>query len=255
MIILLSPAKTLDFSRPMPENQPELPRFQEKADQIAATLKRYSVQDLMKLLNISQKLAQINFERFQQWNSTTSLDSRRPAVLAYKGDVYDGLQTENMTFNDLEFARKHLRILSGLYGLLGPLDLIQPYRLEMGTPFGLGGAQDLYAYWKQQITDSLKKELEQHEQPFIINLASQEYSKSIDFKKMRVNVITPEFKDAKEGKYKMISFYAKRARGLMASWLIRHRINDSDALVSFASEGYFYNPRLSTNSSPVFTRG
>lgn len=255
MIILLSPAKTLDFSCSIPETDVTFPIFEHKADQLAAALKKLSADKISMLLDISPKLAQLNYERYQQWNSEISLNSRRPAVLAYKGDVYEGLQAETMTIDDLEYAQKHLRILSGLYGVLRPLDLIQPYRLEMGTAFGHGKAKDLYAYWKTSVYQALKDDVKSLANPFIVNLASQEYSRSVDFKKLNINVITPEFKDAKDGSYKMISFFAKRARGLMAAWLIRNRIEDAAALSSFTSEGYVYNPRLSSAGKPVFTRG
>lgn len=255
MIILLSPAKTLDFSVNNPTIDLSVPIFEDKANQLATALRKLNVDELIKLLEISAKLAQLNYDRFQHWGTTTSLDGRRAAILAYKGDVYEGLQADTMSAGDLQFAQQHLRILSGLYGVLRPLDLIQPYRLEMGTRLIVGKAKDLYAYWKKHITLALQNELKTHQQQVIINLASQEYAKSVDFKQLNIKLIIPEFKDMNNGEYKMISFFAKRARGLMASWIIRNLIVDPEALISFSAEGYAFNPRLSASSRPVFTRG
>jgi cytoplasmic iron level regulating protein YaaA (DUF328/UPF0246 family) len=255
MITLLSPAKTLDFTCPIPSINLTEPVFEAKANQLAMALSKLEVNKLEKLLEISKKLALLNFDRFQQWGTQASMDGRRPAVLAYSGDVYEGLQAKTMSVDELQFAQLHLRILSGLYGILRPLDLIQPYRLEMGTNFVYGKAKDLYAFWRNHITAQIHEELQKQQQKTIINLASLEYSKSVDFKKLNVKVITPEFKDMKDRSYKMISFFAKRARGLMASWIIRNKIDDPEALVSFSSEGYAFNARLSTELKPVFTRG
>lgn len=255
MIILLSPAKTLDFSCNNPSIGLTYPHFEDKANRIASALRKLNVDELGKLLGISAKLAQLNFDRFQHWGTPASLEGRRPAILAYKGDVYEGLQADTMTVSDLQFAQQHLRILSGLYGILRPLDLIQPYRLEMGTGLSIGKAKDLYVYWKKHITLALQDELQTHQQQVIINLASQEYAKSVEFKQLNIRLITPEFKDMNHGEYKMISFFAKRARGLMASWIIRNQLADPEALISFSAEGYTYNPRLSSPSKPVYTRG
>ncbi|MBK9290400.1 MAG: peroxide stress protein YaaA [Bacteroidetes bacterium] len=255
MIILLSPAKTLDFSTSVPALTTSKPAYAHKADMLANELRKLQPEQLAQLMDISPKLAQLNHERFQLWGSPTNVEAMRPAVLAYKGDVYEGLKADSMGPDDLHFAQQHLRILSGMYGILRPLDLIQPYRLEMGTSFGIGQYKDLYAFWNADITMSLAEDLRNEAQPFIVNLASQEYSKSVDFKALNCRVIAPEFKDGKDGTYRMISFFAKRARGLMASWLIRNRVSNADDLVSFAAEGYVFNPRLSTPTKPVFTRG
>ncbi|HMM12098.1 MAG TPA: peroxide stress protein YaaA [Bacteroidales bacterium] len=255
MIILLSPAKTLDFESALPGIGFTFPRFEKEAGQLAFALRKLNEDKLSKLLDISPKLAQLNVERYRQWNTDANLAARRPAILAYKGDVYEGLQAHSMQHDDLQFAQNHLRILSGLYGLLRPFDLIQPYRLEMSTALGYGKAKDLYAFWNNRIYEALREDLETQAVPLLINLASQEYAKSVNFKKLKHRVISPEFKDAKDGSYKMISFFTKRARGLMASWIIRNRIEDPLALITFSDEGYVYNAKLSSEDKPVFTRG
>lgn len=254
MIILLSPAKTLDFSSAISLQETSTPLFQKEADTIAATMKKFKQKQLAELMGISLDLAQLNFERYQNWDMGTDLTPIRQAIYAYKGDVYIGLEAYTWDKNQMETAQKHLRILTGMYGILRPLDIIKAYRLEMGTPLKIKSSADLYSFWKLKITTNLLKELKQHESQAIINLASNEYSKAVDFKNMQVPVISPQFLVFKNGQFKMISFFAKKARGMMAAYLTKHDIQNPTDLISFSQEGYNYNGQLSTELKPVFTR-
>ncbi|MBS4058856.1 MAG: peroxide stress protein YaaA [Bacteroidetes bacterium] len=253
MLILISPAKTLDFQSEVHTSLSSKPIFEDKADQIVAVLKKYNPGKLSEIMSVSDSLASLNYDRFQSWNSHET--PARQALLAFKGDVYIGLDAQSMTDEDLIFAQKHLRILSGLYGVLQPMDLIKPYRLEMGTSLSVKKTTNLYDFWKQHISKSIQMELKSLKSNLIINLASNEYSKSVDFKALKVDLVSPEFKDYKNGDYKIISFFAKKARGLMSSFIIRNRISNADDIVAFAEEGYVFNNELSKPGKPVFTRG
>lgn len=253
MLILISPAKTLDFQSEVHTSLSSKPIFEDKADQIVAVLKKYNPGKLSEIMSVSDSLASLNYDRFQSWNSPET--PARQALLAFKGDVYIGLDAQSMTDGDLIFAQKHLRILSGLYGVLHPMDLIKPYRLEMGTSLIVKKTTNLYDFWKQHISKSIQMELKSMKSNLIINLASNEYSKSVDIKALKIDLVSPEFKDYKNGDYKIISFFAKKARGLMSSFIIRNRISNADDIVAFAEEGYVFNNKLSKPGKPVFTRG
>jgi uncharacterized protein len=255
MIILLSPAKTLDFESSIPSLDYSTPEFITKSETIAAKMQKMKAGDLIKLMDISNELALLNAERYQYWRKATEPGEARQAIYTFKGDVYIGLRAETLSEDDMLFAQQHLRILSGLYGILKPKDLIMPHRLEMGTNLKVAQAKDLYAFWKESITSSVKNAVEQSKSGLILNLASAEYAKSVDFKTIGVPVIAPVFKDFKNGHYKIISFFAKKARGMMASFVVRNKIVDADQLKAFSQDGYNYNNVLSTEQKPVFTRG
>ncbi len=255
MIILLSPAKTLDFESAIPSQTYTVPNYLDKSQKLADKMRKLSPGGLTKLLDISTDLANLNHERYQNWYAANAPGQARQAVFAFKGDVYTGLQAETFAEEDLLFAQKHLRVLSGLYGVLKPTDLIMPHRLEMGTSLGIGTSKDLYAYWKTTITKAVSEALEQSGTDVILNLASAEYFKSVDFKKIGARVIAPAFKDFKNGEYIMISFFAKKARGMMASFIIRNRITEAGQFDAFEQDGYHFNSSLSTADKPVFTRG
>ncbi len=257
MIILLSPAKTLDFqSEPPSKSSTEL-LFPEQAEVLAKKMSKYSVASLRKLMDISEALAQENVERFQNWALPVDKDRARQAVFAFQGDVYQGLQADTFTENDLERAQERLRILSGLYGVLRPLDLMLPYRLEMGTSLKVSAKKpNLYAYWKEQVTAHIAGSLEQSGTDVVLNLASQEYAKVVDFKKLGCRVIAPQFKEERQGRFQMISFFAKKARGLMAAFVLRNDLREAEQLKEFDSEGYGFNEALSDmdDNKWVFTR-
>ena len=254
MIIVLSPAKTLDYDTPahvQTHSQPDmLPQAQELIDQ----LRQVSPQDLATLMKLSDKLAALNVARYGSWQQPFTTDNAKQAVLAFKGDVYTGLDAENLSAEDLDWAQNHLRILSGLYGLLRPLDLMQAYRLEMGTKFANHKGKDLYSFWDMQITDALNSELTNEASPVLVNLASNEYFKSVKTKQLNADIITPVFKDQKNGQYKVISFFAKKARGLMARWAIQERLTDVEQLKQFEEAGYYFSPEQSKAKEWVFLR-
>lgn len=255
MIIVISPAKTLDFKSESPTDKYTLPKFSAKADLLAKKLKKLSTKKLSDLLGISPKLAQLNVERYAEWTSNAIPPQAKQALFAYDGDVYDGLIASTLSLPDIEYAQVHLRILSGLYGVLKPLDLIQPHRLEMGTPIEVNRYKNLYQFWGKTPAVSILQELKQLETPAIINLASMEYFKVIDKKLSSYRIITPIFKEYKSGEYSIISVFAKKARGMMSRFAIQHKINDPEHLKAFGEEGYLYNENLSTQNNWVFTRG
>jgi cytoplasmic iron level regulating protein YaaA (DUF328/UPF0246 family) len=226
------------------------PDFLDRSQKLVSRLRKYSTAELMEFMQISEKLATLNRQRFKDWQPPFSTDNARQALLAFTGDVYEGIDAPTLTKGDLSFAQDHLRILSGLYGLLRPLDLIQPYRLEMGRPLETRGAKTLYAFWKASITNALNDT----GGGLLINLASQEYFKAIDKRNLDMPVVTPVFKDEKNGRLKVISFFAKKARGSMARYIIQNRITEADGLLAFAADGYSYNPGLSKPAEPVFSR-
>jgi cytoplasmic iron level regulating protein YaaA (DUF328/UPF0246 family) len=254
MQIIISPAKSLDFDTTVTSALYSNYRFTNEAKQIAAVLKTYTPKDLGSLMKISQSLADLNYTRFQNWYFPFTEDESRQAIFAFKGDVYTGLDAFSLSEQEISTAQKQLRILSGLYGLLRPLDLILPYRLEMGTKLSVVPSANLYEFWETKITKLLNKDIEDNNHKFLINLASNEYYKALQPRKIKVPIITPTFKDWKNGQYKIISFYAKKARGLMTRFIIQNQISDPENLKAFDGEGYYYNNELSTESKPVFTR-
>ena len=210
--------------------------------------------DLMSLMGISENLAILNWERMQNWNRSLRPESSMEFSYCFLGDTYTGLDAESLDDNDMDFAQKHTRILSGLYGILRPLDLMMPYRLEMGTKLKNKVGKDLYEYWGDTLSNSISEELSNHQHNVVINCASVEYFRSIDRPSLNAEVITPQFKEYKNGKLKMISFFAKRARGMMARYIIQNKINDGKDILSFNLGGYSYDPSISSPASPVFTR-
>jgi hypothetical protein len=205
-------------------------------------------------MDISPKLAQLNQDRFLLWQPEFTPETARQALFAFRGDVYDGMDADTFSTDDTLAAQQHLRILSGLYGVLRPLDLMHPYRLEMGTDIKIGRNSNLYEFWQKKITARIRKDLDESDSNLLINLASVEYFKAIDAKKLKVEIVTPEFRDLKNGEYKMVSFWAKRARGMMTRFILQNKINSTEQLQGFDSEGYYFNHHLSKPMRPVFTR-
>lgn len=254
MIILLSPAKTLDFKSSSCCKTCTEPEFLSFSKDLISGLSKISSADLSKLMGISPKLSELNRKRYQDWKAEHNTDNSKQAILAFKGDVYEGMKAWDYTKEDFIYAQKNLRMLSGLYGLLRPLDLIQPHRLEMGTVYANPAGKDLYAFWGDRLCKTINRELKASGSKFLINLASQEYFKSTQPKNLEGQIISPVFKDEKNGKFKIISFYAKKARGMMASHLIKNRIDSMDGLRKFNDSGYEFEPSESTELQPVFLR-
>lgn len=255
MLILISPAKKLDYESPLSSTMHSQPRFLDHTRQLIEQLKKYEPHEIAGLMHLSEKLALLNFERYQDWQQPFTTDNARPAVLAFKGDVYAGMDAQSMDQATLEYAQQHLRILSGLYGVLRPLDLMQAYRLEMGTALKNERGKDLYVFWAGVITDKLNADLAESGSDVVVNLASNEYFKAVDKKALNGRLITPAFKDWKNGQYKMISFYAKKARGMMSRYLLEQRIDDPQQLTAFAQDGYAFDPELTRKpDEPVFSR-
>ena len=254
MMVLISPAKTLDFeSKPVVQAHSQ-PRFLDDSAELIDVLREQSPADLSDLMKISSKLADLNYQRYGAWQPPFSLDNAKQALLAFRGDVYTGLAADDWARRDFTWAQDHLRILSGLYGVLRPLDLIQPYRLEMGTRLANPRGADLYAFWREKLTATLNAELADTRRPLVVNLASNEYWGAVDAGKLEASVVTPNFKEAKDGGYRFVSFFGKKARGLMAGWIVRERIKTAARLKDFAADGYCYNEAESTPERPVFTR-
>ena len=254
MLMVVSPAKKLDYDSPLPTDKYTQPRFLENARELIDELKALEPHQVSSLMGISEPLGELNAQRYQEWHTPFTPDNARPCVLAFKGDVYEGMAPQTFSDKDFDFAQEHLRILSGLYGVLRPLDLMQPYRLEMGTKFENRRGKDLYAFWKETITNSLKEEL-QADDGVLLNLASNEYFKAVDHKNLNARIITPQFKDWKNGQYKMISFYAKKARAMMAAYVIQNKLTNPEDVQNFDTDGYAFNEELSSGDNWVFTRG
>lgn len=254
MLSVISPAKTLDFETPPTTQEVTQPDFLDDSQALIDILRDYSPQQISDLMGISDKLAGLNAARFADWQPPFSLENAKPAAQAFQGDVYTGLEADTFSDDENRYAQQHLRILSGLYGLLRPLDLIQPYRLEMGTKLPNPAGKDLYAYWKPTLTSALNDAVAASGSKVLVNLASNEYFKAVDAKKLDARIITPVFKDEKNGTFKIISFYAKKARGLMSAWMIRQQINDPEALKAFDVAGYRFDPAASQGDTFVFTR-
>jgi uncharacterized protein len=252
MKIVISPAKTLDFETKLPTRRNTQPHFLAEAETVHSVLKEKTPPQLSSLMEISDKLADLNWQRNQEWATPFTAKNARPAVYAFNGDVYTGLDAYTLPTAKLNKLQDTLRILSGFYGLLKPLDLIQPYRLEMGTQMPVGDNKNLYEFWKKTLTEALNAELANDE--LFINLASQEYFGAIDEKALKVPVITPEFKDYKDGKLRMVSFFAKKARGMMVRYIIDHNVKTLKGLKGFNYEGYAFDAKLSKGNTLVFTR-
>ena len=254
MLTVISPAKTLDFDTPTVTDAFTQPVHLTQSRKLVRRMRQLSGQELSKLMHVSGNIADLNQQRFKKWKTPFNPENARQAIFAFKGDVYIGLDAYSMTAQNVDFAQDHLRILSGLYGLLRPLDLMQPYRLEMGTRIDTDMGNNLYQFWDGRITKTLNQELKQSDSNSLINLASNEYFKSIKAKLLKADVITPVFKDYNKGSYQVIGFFAKKARGLMTRYLIDNEIDDPTALKDFSAEGYAFNKAMSNSHEWVFTR-
>lgn len=254
MRIVISPAKTLDFETPPQTDSVTQPQFLTHSQTLITQLRDYTPSQIRQLMGVSEKIASLNAERYQTWQTPFDLSNAKQAVLAFKGDVYQGLAAQTLNEDELQFAQTHLRILSGLYGLLRPLDLMQPYRLEMGTKLANARGENLYDFWGDLLTEQLNDELADEDEPVLLNLASNEYFNAIKKKALNARIISPVFKDYKNGKYKIISFYAKKARGLMVAFVIKNRLADATQLTEFDYDGYAYSAELSKPDVPVFLR-
>jgi len=254
MLILLSPAKTLDMESPSRIAEPTVPAFMEDSAKLVETLRDYSPERLGELMHISAALSELNAQRFGDWQPDFDRDNARPCIQAFRGDVYTGLDVDTLKDDDLAFAQQHLRILSGLYGVMRPLDLMQAYRLEMGTALKTNQGKSLYEYWGERLTLHLNEELERMDKPCVVNLASNEYFKSVQSGKLVAPLISPVFKDEKNGNYKIISFFAKKARGAMARNLLKARATGLDNVLAFNDLGYQYSEAASSEGQPVFLR-
>ena len=254
MLMFLSPAKSLDYKTPPHLATYTQPAFLEQSATLIQQLRKLSPADIAHLMDLSDPLATLNFSRYADWCQPFTPDNAKQAVLAFDGDVYDGLAARELSLDDLDFAQKQVRILSGLYGILKPLDLMQPYRLEMGTKFANEGGKDLYAFWGERLLDAINDELAEMPRPVAVNLASEEYFKAAVGRKIKGELIQPVFEDWKNGKYKIISFYAKRARGLMVRFATVNRLSEPEGLKDFDYDGYAFEPSVSDAKSWVFRR-
>lgn len=254
MLAILSPAKTLDYESPVPALPLTRPGFLRETKELIGILRDLSPQEVGALMGISDKLAALNVARFSDWSPRFTDRNSRAAILAFMGDVYEGMQASTFTGEDHAFAQSHVRILSGLYGLLRPLDRLQPYRLEMGTALVNPAGRNLYAFWGDTLAQALNKALAEQGDDVLVNLASDEYNKAALTPALKARVVTPQFREEKNGQFKMVSFYAKRARGLMTAFMVKNRLREPEALKDFSAEGYAFNRKLSKGDVLVFTR-
>ncbi len=252
MLVVVSPAKKLDFETPAPTSKFTQLTELDRSELLIKELKKCNAKKISTLMKLSESLTELNIQRYMDFKTPFNLKNAKQAMFAFKGDTYIGLDAETMKAKDIDYAQNHLRILSGLYGLVSPLDLVQPYRLEMGTKFPCQGNKNLYEFWGESITEKLATLLKKEKT--LINLASKEYFSAINFKKLDAQVITPAFKEKKGDEFKMVGFFAKRARGMMSRYIIDNRIEEPANLLKFDVDGYSYNKKLSTVTEPVFTR-
>ena len=254
MLAILSPAKTLDYETPLKTKLNSQPIYGRESNQLIKTLRTFEPFEVASLMKISDKLADLNHKRYVEWRNKPAESKTRPAVLAFKGDVYQGLEAESFNDNDLKFAQRHLRILSGLYGLLRPLDAIQPYRLEMGTKLKTSKGQNLYDYWGTKLTTGLNEALKESKEGTLVNLASNEYFGAVQPKLLEGSLLNIGFKEKRNGQLKFVSFSAKKARGLMAKFIIKERLKTPDDLKNFDLEDYKFNKKLSSELDWTFSR-
>lgn len=254
MLVVISPAKKLDITGNKPKDY-TIPVFINESQKLINQLKKQSPKKLEKLMNISPALAELNFERYQEWLPEHSLNDSKQALLSFTGEVYNGIQASEYSTKELQEAQKRLRMLSGLYGVLKPLDLMHAYRLEMGTSLKIGAKKNLYEFWGDKITEELNKTLNELNSSILVNLASNEYFKSVNKKKLNAEIITPIFKDFNNGVYKTVMVYAKKARGMMASYIIKNGIDRKEDLIGFDIDGYCFNKDASKENELVFYRG
>jgi len=255
MLIIISPAKTLDYESPISVQGQSDISFPKESKQLITNLKKLKVEEIEKLMNVSHKIALLNYDRFAQWKYPFKETESRQALFAFKGEVYNGLDAYSLSQTDTDFAQDHLRMLSGLYGVLRPYDLILPYRLEMGTKLKTAKFQGLYDFWGDKIRKNLQQAIDASGSQVLVNLASAEYFKAAQLNKLKAEMITPSFKEARDDGYKMITIYAKKARGLMSRYILQNQIEKAEDLKHFDLEGYFYNDELSNNNEYIFTRG
>lgn len=255
MLIVISPAKTLDYETPAQTASFTRPDYLKESRLLIDRLRQLSALDIAEMMKVSMKIAELNFDRFERWKTPFTPKNSKQALLAFKGDVYTGLNAGDFDDEDLAFAQDHLRMLSGLYGLLRPLDLMQPYRLEMGRKLKTDRGETLYQFWGDRLTLGLNKVLVEQATPVLINLASNEYFKVVKPELLKGRLINPVFKERKDGGYKIIGVHAKKARGLMSRFIIKNRMQEPETLKMFVEEGYRYNPDLSNEQDWVFTRG
>ena len=254
MLALISPAKTLDYETALPTDTYTQPRLLQQSQQLIDVCRKLSATEIASLMTVSEKIANLNLGRFRDWNADFNFSNARQAMFAFKGDVYTGLDAYDLDDQEIDFAQQHLRMLSGLYGLLRPLDLMMPYRLEMGTKLNNTRGHNLYEFWGNHITDLINQDLEQAGSKILLNIASDEYYKSVKESKIQAEIIKPVFLDQKNGKYKVISFYAKKARGLMARYMIENQIDQIEGLKSFQTDGYYFDADSSLKGELVFKR-
>ncbi len=254
MLIFLSPAKSLDYKTPPQVATHTQPAFLKQSETLIKQLRKLSPADIANLMDLSDPLALLNFNRYADWELPFTPENAKQAVLAFDGDVYDGLAAKTLSATDLDFAQLHVRILSGLYGILKPLDLMQPYRLEMGTRFANAAGKDLYAFWGETLLDAINGELAGMPRPVAVNLASEEYFKAAVGRKIKSKVIQPVFEDWKSGRYRIITFFAKRARGLMTRYAVVNRLDEPEGLQGFDYDGYAFAPAASDDRTWVFRR-
>ena len=254
MLVLLSPAKTLDFETPPTVEANSKPRFLEDSQELIDQLQHLKSAEVGKLMSVSEKISDLNVQRFNSWKTPFTVKNAKPAAMAFRGDVYQGLDADTLSSDDFDFAQSSVRILSGLYGILRPLDLIQPYRLEMGTRFTNKRGSNLYKFWGDTLTQSLNQEITAGKHAAVVNLASNEYFKAVKAPQLQAPLITPAFRDWKNGEYKMISFFAKKARGMMARYVVDQRLQSPEELKKFDTDGYAYSEADSTADTWVFLR-
>ncbi|ENU81132.1 UPF0246 protein [Acinetobacter sp. ANC 3789] len=254
MLALISPAKTLDYETALPSSNFTQPRLLDQSEQLIEVCRELSASQLASLMSVSEKIAQLNVARFQDWQTEFDLANARQAIFAFKGDVYTGLDAYALNDPQLDFAQQYLRMLSGLYGLLRPLDLMMPYRLEMGTKLHNPRGSNLYEFWGKRITNLIQQDLQQANSNILLNLASDEYYKAVKESELDAKIVKPVFLDQKNGRYKVISFYAKKARGLMARFVIEQKIQQVEDLKAFNSEGYYFDAENSNAKELVFKR-
>lgn len=254
MLALISPAKTLDYESSLPTDQHTQARLLEYSQELIEVASKLSATEISILMSVSEKIANLNVGRFRDWQPEFDLSNARQAIFAFKGDVYTGLDAYNLKDHDISYAQEHLRMLSGLYGLLRPLDLMMPYRLEMGTKLANSRGHNLYEFWGHTITELINYDLAAANSELLVNIASDEYYKSVKENKIQAEIIKPVFLDQKNGKYKVISFYAKKARGLMARFIIENQIDRVEDLKGFNTEGYYFDAESSLKGELVFKR-
>ena len=254
MLALISPAKTLDYESTLPTDAHTLPRLLDQSQQLIDVSRKLSATEIAKLMTVSEKIATLNVARFNDWNQDFNFSNARQAIFAFKGDVYTGLDAYALADQEIAYTQQHLRMLSGLYGLLRPLDLMMPYRLEMGTKLANPRGHNLYEFWGNIITDLINEDLAEVKSELLVNIASDEYYKSVKESKIKADIIKPVFLDQKNGKYKVISFYAKKARGLMARYIIENKIERAEDLKSFNTDGYYFDAESSLKGELVFKR-